>query len=223
MNILNLTNKSYDINFKIDNEVRKCCRKYIKCTNVVDEYMNISMLKGVIKNIAEWYMKNFDTLKEALNKEELVDLALEDKELLMKHINIYQLKAQLLISLTYEQKELFVNNESFKRKMIYLSMLKIIELGGKDKGSEYALIFAKKYDLDYAPAMQYASYSGKITDERLKKFINIYLQLGGSKDVYWLPNYFKEKNRYDMEELEDVIRINNELSSTQKKYKKIKE
>ena len=78
-------------------------------------------------------------------------------------------------------------------------------------------------NFDISIPMTYASYDGSLNNPRLKEFINKYIELGGSKYVYWLPNYFSKdiKNRFVMEELGDVINyIQYDLSKDKKSYYK---
>ena len=214
-------NKTCDLNFKIENKLKESYKNYIeKNKNSINEYENISILKRVVEEIANWHIWHTEVYSEYLKKEQLLDLAYEDKKILLDVFDMNKLMAKLDIIMSEKIKDLFNKNDEFKRNVMYISMLRIIEIGGKDKGSEYALIFAKAFNFDYGVTMQYASYSGSMTDPRLIKFIETYLNLGGSTKVYWLPNYFDEKDRYNMEELEYIIKVNKELNKVQKTYKK---
>lgn len=206
MNFFRSTNKSFDLNYKIDNKVKEMYKNYFKKSkNNIDEYVCISTLNSCINEIAKWNIFRFDFSQQALNKEEIIDFTLEDQKTLLDLFNMNQLVERLKFMFDDEQTNLFEYNDKFKRDLMYCAMLKMIQLGGRNKGSEYALIFAKMFNFDYATAMQYASYDGDQRNPRFRKFLNTYLELGGTDKVYWLPKYFDKEDRFVMEELEDVI------------------
>lgn len=220
MNLFKSINKTFDLDYKIDYKIKEIMKKYIKKDkNSIEEYENIAIIKSAINEIAKWNIFRLDLSKQLLNKEDLLDLALDEKTLLLDMFNMNQLVERLNIIFTDEQKNLFEYNDQFKRDLMYCAMLRMIQMGGRYKGSEYALIFAKIFNYDYSIAMQYASYDGNSINPKFKKFIEIYLELGGSKNVYWLPNYFDKESRFIMEELESVIYFNESYYEYKKTYK----
>lgn len=204
--------KTYDIDTKINNQIKSIRKNYlVKKINDEEKKADNSALSYAIDKISTWYLIRFENVLHMINESnrdllKVVDL---DKRFLLDVFCMNDLTKSLENTLTSEQKKLFENNFEFRRNILYCSLLDIIKKGGPFSGSEFGLVFSKMFNFDYSIAMHYASYDSSFYNPRLKEFINKYLELGGCKQVYWLPNYFSddEKERFCLEELEDVIRI----------------
>ena len=182
--------------YNLENKKQKVIKNLIKEDNSLRE----DNLNELINLISIYHINKFKTLSQHLynNKENLVDVAKESKELLLKIFNINNLYQLLKQNPSYENQR-FEKDDEFRRKIMNASLYQVISIGGKEKGPEYGLIYAKMFNYSLGLPMQYASYNG-IYDERFIKYVDTYLGLGGSDKLYWLPNYFDstEKNKYSM-------------------------
>ena len=183
-------------------------QRKIKQLRKQDNQLNITNLDELINTVAIYHINQFRLLPNQLynNNADLIDISKESKELLLEVFNINRLYRVLNNNYNYE-KHKFENDDEFRRSVMNAVLYQIIEIGGKEKGPEYGLIFSKIFNYKIELPMQYASYNS-IYDERFIKYIDTYLELGGSDNIYWLPNYFEDnKNKYNMEPLYEIIDI----------------
>lgn len=214
---------SFDLNVKTNKLLKKISKKYLsKKKTYIDKVKDISSLENIVTVIVNNHIRQLNIYVNYYEKQkDLLEVANEDVKKLLDIFNMNNFVKEMDILFTDEIRQLFNNNDKFRRDLLYTSIFEIIKKGGANKGAEYALIFAKAFNFDYAIAMSYASYDSDVNNPRLEEFINKYLELGGSKDVYWLPNYFKkdDKTRFNMEELRDVIEyIDNNKSAKKLHY-----
>lgn len=188
----------------LDVKKEKAIKKLIK----EDSNLNEKNLNGLINFIAIYHTNQFKRIPEKLyhnQNKDLIDVSTESNDLLLQIFNMNELYKVLNENSNYE-KQKFEYDDNFRRKIMNVALYEIISLNGKEKGSEYGLIFAKMFNFSLELPMQYASYDG-MYDERFIKYVDTYLGLGGSTTLYWLPNYFDniEKNKYDMEDLNEIV------------------
>lgn len=222
---MSIFTNTYDLDEKIEKQIRKIIKTYFKKKKKMEDKIEDKItLKNMIDEIAENHIIKFDMYTNSYsNENDLLEIASENKKFILDIFDMNKLIKILETVSTKEEIELFNNNDEFRREVLYTSLLEIIKIGGANKGSEYGLVFAKAFNFDISIPMTYASYDGSLNNPRLKEFINKYIELGGSKYVYWLPNYFSKdiKNRFVMEELGDVINyIQYDLSKDKKSYYK---
>lgn len=206
---------AYDIDTIINNLVKK----------IDNKEGNEKIIKGLISTVSSWYIiKAYNASLNLYGEEDMLKLASEKQKDLLNIFNANDLLNEVaskdLIADYYTD---LVNNHEFSRDIYFASLLRIIDLGGADKGAEYGLVFAKTFNYDLAIPMRYASYDSNPTNPRLSEFVSKYLELGGNKNVYWLSNYFDEdpKSRYCMEELGYVISCQDVLNAAKKNGKRI--
>lgn len=188
--------------YNLDNKKQKIIKNLIK----EDIQLNDLSLNELINLVALYHNNKFRQIPAQLydNNGDLIDVSKESKELLLEIFNIDELYKMIDENSNYE-KEKFEKNDVFRRNIMNAALYQIIMLGGKEKGPEYGLIFAKMFNYDIEVPMQYASYDG-IYDVRFIKYVDTYLGLGGSNSIFWLPNYFSEnkKDKYVMEPLYEI-------------------
>ena len=206
--------KSYNLEYKIE----KGIMNLIKADNKIDK----KNLEQLVNKVAYHHIDQFTNVPKKLypnDNKDLVDIAKEPQENLLKIFNIDRLYKSLNLNPNYVVKK-FENNDEFRRKVMKISLYKIISSGGKNYGSEYGLIYAKTFNFLLDTPMRYVSYKDGILDERFIKYVDTYLELGGSPNVYWLKNYFSDntKAKYDIEELGEVIKILNLYLKERKRY-----
>lgn len=192
--------KAYNLEVKKERKINKMLKS--------DKSLNEKVMEKIISIISAWSICKYNSeTKELYNENNMLKLASEDQKLLLKLFDNNGLLNYLEKVLEKEEYAKLKNEDNYRRDIMYLSLIQIIIRGGKTYGAEYGLIFAKTHNFDLAIPMHYASYEQGIKDPKLKEYIDTYLKLGGSKNVYWLPTYYSEnkKNKYDMEELEYVI------------------
>lgn len=191
----------------IKNEI---IRKITKSERTVVAH-EISLL---IDRLTYWYIERMNMACRELYVDggDILDLANEDKKVLLDIFDQNNLFQRLNEEKTYESK-LFICDDDFRRKILYGTLYNIISRTGKRYGAEYGLVFAKTYNFDLSIPMHYVSYENGITDKNLRKYVNTYIELGGPLETYVLPKYYDTKDRYDVEELRSIITyFNNSLS-----------
>lgn len=202
MKFISATEKAYNL------ELRK--KRYLNKIIKKDDTLNIDTIDKIISIITAWSICRYSNAsKELYNDNNLLKLANEEKKLLLEIFNMNSLLNNLKNVLDEQEYTKFSNDDSYRRNIMFSSLFQIIIQGGKTYGAEYGLVFAKTFNFDLAIPMHYASYEQGMRDPKLKEFIEVYLKSGGSKDVYWLQSYYSEdkKNKYNMEELEYVIKF----------------
>ena len=194
---------SMDKTFDLQQRKQKVIKDLIKNDSRLKEIS----LNELINTISIYHTNKFvNSSKELYNSNDLIDVAKESKELLLKIFNMDELYKKLGKEKSYEI-EKFEYNDDFRRKVMNASLYQIISMNGKEKGPEYGLIFAKMFNYSLELPMQYASYNGMF-DERFIKYLDTYLGLNGSSNIYLLPNYFDDSNdKYYMEDLGEVIEL----------------
>lgn len=200
MKFISSTEKTYNLELKKEKQINELLKK--------DKSISKEEVEKIISIITAWSICRYSNASKELYKDSnMLKLASEDKKLLLEIFNMNSLLGNLNKVLKEEEYQRFLNDDSYRRKIMYLSLLQIINQGGKTYGAEYGLVFAKTFNFDLATPMHYASYEDGMSDPKLKEYIDVYLKLGGSKDVYWLPSYYSDnkKNKYDMEELRYVM------------------
>ena len=200
MKFISSTEKVYNLEIKKEKQINELLKK--------DKTLSEQEVNILISIITAWSICKYSNASKELYKDSnMLKLAREDKKLLLEIFNMNSLLGNLNKVLKEEEYQRFLNDDSYRRKIMYLSLLQIINQGGKTYGAEYGLVFAKTFNFDLATPMHYASYEDGMSDPRLKEYIEVYLKLGGSKDVYWLPSYYSDnkKQKYNMEELSYII------------------
>lgn len=200
MKFISSTEKAYNLELKKEKQINELLKK--------DKSISKEEVEKIISIITAWSICRYSNASKELYKDSnMLKLAREDKKLLLEIFNMNSLLGNLNKVLKEEEYQRFLNDDSYRRKIMYLSLLQIINQGGKTYGAEYGLVFAKTFNFDLATPMHYASYEDGMSDPKLKEYIDIYLKSGGSKDVYWLPSYYSDnkKNKYNMEELRYVM------------------
>lgn len=98
--------------------------------------------------------------------------------------------------------------------MLDCVMYRIIERGGNRIGPRRALLFAKEFERNIDIPMMYGiDYS----DPGLRKFINEYIKLGGSKDLVCYIDYFSRTNdrkRLNTVTIEELLRTRSNNCAT---------
>lgn len=221
---MSIFTNTYDLDEKIEKEIRKIIKTYFKKKKLMEDKIEDKItLKNMIDEIAENHMTKLDMYTNVYsNQSDLLDIANFSKKEILDIFDMNKLIKILETLATKEEMELFNKNDKFRRDVLYVSLLEMIKLGGANKGSEYGLIFSKAFNFDLSIPMTYASYDSSLNNPRLKEFIDKYIELGGNTQVYWLPNYFSKniKNRFVMEELNDVIDYIENYSDNKKSYSK---
>lgn len=221
---MSIFTNTYDLDEKIEKEIRKIIKTYFKKKKLMEDKIEDKItLKNMIDEIEENHMTKLDMYTNVYsNQSDLLDIANFSKKEILDIFDMNKLIKILETLATKEEMELFNKNDQFRRDVLYVSLLEMIKLGGANKGSEYGLIFAKAFNFDLSIPMTYASYDSSLNNPRLKEFIDKYIELGGNTQVYWLPNYFSKniKNRFVMEELNDVIDYIENYSDNKKSYSK---
>lgn len=200
MKFISSTEKAYNLELKKEKQINELLKK--------DKSISKEEVEKIISIITAWSICRYSNASKELYKDSnMLKLAREDKKLLLEIFNMNSLLGNLNKVLKEEEYQRFLDDDSYRRKIMYLSLLQIINQGGKTYGAEYGLVFAKTFNFDLATPMHYASYEDGMSDPKLKEYIDIYLKSGGSKDVYWLPSYYSDnkKNKYNMEELRYVM------------------
>lgn len=200
MKFISSTEKAYNLELKKEKQINELLKK--------DKSISKEEVEKIISIITAWSICRYSNASKELYKDSnMLKLAREDKKLLLEIFNMNSLLGNLNKVLKMEEYQRFLDDDSYRRKIMYLSLLQIINQGGKTYGAEYGLVFAKTFNFDLATPMHYASYEDGMSDPKLKEYIDIYLKSGGSKDVYWLPSYYSDnkKNKYNMEELRYVM------------------
>lgn len=191
--------KTYNLSIIIDRLKKALMKKY----NNIDK----QQLDGLVNTIAIYHKNQFKFIPNRLYRyqnKEFIDLALEDDIVLSNFFNISNLYQLLKIN-PNKTKEKFKNDDDFRREILNISLYEIIDQGGKDKGAEYGLVFAKIFKFPLTIPMHYATYDGTY-DYKFLKFYNIYKNIGGSLYVNLLPNYYTktDKSRYYTEDLSEL-------------------
>lgn len=191
--------KAYNLDYKIG----KRLREEIK----IDDSLTYDNEEKLINLLADWHIKKMDHYSNYYEND-LLKIANEDTKILLDMFDMNSFMEFLKGKIENYEYDKFENNYTYRRNIMYVALLQIIKNGGAYKGSEYGLIFSKAFNFDYATSMMYASYDSSMLNERFIEFLNKYLEIGGSLNTYWLPNYFSNntKNKYDMEPLYEVYK-----------------
>lgn len=199
MNFFKSNEKAYNLDYKIDKKIKNEIKK--------DNNLDFDSIKELIVMITNWHIEKINHISKYY-EDDLLHIVDEDVEILLDIFDMNSFLPNIKESLTEYEYNKFVKDDDYRRNIMYVSLLNIINTGGPDIGSEYGLIFSKAFNFDYATSMMYASYDSSMLNKRLSEFINKYLSLGGSTNVYWLPNYFNdnEKDKYIMEPLYEVVK-----------------
>lgn len=200
MKFKSATEKAYNLDLKKERKINKMLKS--------DKTLNKEVIEKIVSIISAWSICKYNNVtKELYNENNMLKLASEDQKTLLKIFDKSSLLNNLEKVLEKEEYIRFTKNDTYRREIMFLSLIQIIIQGGKTYGAEYGLVFAKTHNFDLSTPMRYASYEEGIKDPKLKEFVDTYLKSGGSKNVYWLPTYYSEnkKNKYNMEELEYVI------------------
>ena len=109
-----------------------------------------------------------------------------------------------------------------KEEMLNCIMYRIIERGGNRVGPRRAFLFAKEFGRNIDIPMIYGiDYS----DPGLRKFINEYLKLGGSKELTCYVDYFSRPCKYEKFKtvsISEVLKRDNNYTSEEKEmYKRL--
>lgn len=200
MALFKINDKAYNLDYKINKKLKNEIKK--------DNDLNFDNLKKLVTELTNWHIENSNNASDKLYEGDLLKLVDEDVKTLLDIFDMSSFLLNIKETLNETEYNKFVEDDTFRRNIMYAALLNIIKIGGAYKGSEYGLVFSKAFNYDYATSMMYASYSKSMLNERYIEFLNKYLSLGGSTNVYWLPNYFSdnEKNRYIMEPLYEVIK-----------------
>ena len=200
MKFISSVEKAYNLDIKKERKINEIIKK--------DKTLNKDEINKIISIISAWSICRYQNAsKELYNEFNMLKLASENIKLLLEIFNMNSLNANLKEVLSKDEYEKFIKDDAYRREILYLALLQIINQGGKTYGAEYGLVYAKTFNFDLSTPLHYASYDEGMNDPRLKEYINTYLKLGGSKNVYWLPSYYSEnkKQKYNMEELKYVI------------------
>ncbi len=200
MKFISSVEKAYNLDIKKERKINEIIKK--------DKTLNKDEINKIISIISAWSICRYQNAsKELYNEFNMLKLASENIKLLLEIFNMNSLNANLKEVLSKGEYEKFIKDDAYRREILYLALLQIINQGGKTYGAEYGLVYAKTFNFDLSTPLHYASYDEGMNDPRLKEYINTYLKLGGSKNVYWLPSYYSEnkKQKYNMEELKYVI------------------
>lgn len=200
MKFISSIEKAYNLDIKKERKINEIIKK--------DKTLNKDEINKIISIISAWSICRYQNAsKELYNEFNMLKLASENIKLLLEIFNMNSLNANLKEVLSKGEYEKFIKDDAYRREILYLALLQIINQGGKTYGAEYGLVYAKTFNFDLSTPLHYASYDEGMNDPRLKEYINTYLKLGGSKNVYWLPSYYSEnkKQKYNMEELKYVI------------------
>lgn len=205
--------KSNEKAYNLDNKINKKIKNIVKKDNI----LNYDREKELIEYITNFYMKNIDNYSTYYGND-LLKLVDEDNKVLLDMFNMNNLLLNLKELLDNYEYDKFINDDNYRRNIMYATLLNIIKIGGPYKGSEYGLIYSKAFNFDYSTSMMYASYDSSMLNERFIEFLNKYISLGGSTNVYWLPNYFKNdtKDKYIMEPLYEVVKYTNMFGKNEK-------
>lgn len=195
----NSVEKSCNIELLIEREEKRLIKTYGK----IDK----NQLDNLVNAIATYQKTQFEFIPDKLYKNEgkdLIDLAKEDIKLLSEIFDINNLYHMLDCSKN-ELTDKFKEEYEFRRRVLGITLYKILSKFGKEKGPEYGLLFAKIHNLNIALPMTYASYNGMF-DEKFLKFFETYKSIGGPSNIYWLPNYYDNdpKSKYNMEDLSEL-------------------
>lgn len=186
--------KVYNLNIRIDNIIKKEVKK--------DPNLDIIKLNTLIDIIFSWFVHNINNASNKMyNEIDMLKIIDEDQKILLNIFNMSSLLNRVKIDpMLCKICDKLVNNDGFRRRMLYASLLKTIETKGAYLGAEYGLVFAKTFNFNLAIPTHYASYDSKITNPRLKEYISKYLELGGNKYICLLPYYFNndKKTKYYM-------------------------
>lgn len=200
MKFISSVEKAYNLDIKKERKINEIIKK--------DKTLKKDEINKIISIISAWSICRYQNAsKELYNEFNMLKLASENIKLLLEIFNMNSLNANLKEVLSNDEYEKFIKDDAYRREILYLALLQIINQGGKTYGAEYGLVYAKTFNFDLSTPLHYASYDEGMNDPRLKEYINTYLKLGGSKNVYWLPSYYSEnkKQKYNMEELKYVI------------------
>lgn len=213
MKFISATEKAYNLEIRKARKINKMLKN--------DKKLDKEIIEKLVSIISAWSICKYNNASMKLYKENnMLKLASEDQKLLLQIFDKNNLLNNLEKILEIKDYEKLSNDDTYRRNIMYLSLLQMIIQGGKTYGAEYGLVFAKTHNFDLSTPMHYASYEKGMSDLRLKEYIDVYLKSGGSKNVYWLPKYYSEdkKSKYNMEELEYVI---NFLEINKEKQKKL--
>ena len=197
--------RAFNVELKLD-KLEKNISKMSDCKkNEVDKLIN---------TVSSWYISRIN----GLNNDDLLVYASLEKKKLLDYLNINGL-FNILNDNKINNK--FKDDDSFRREILYASQFKILSVLGKSKGPEYLLIFEKIFNFNYETSVRYASYDTGIYGSEYIKFIDTYLRLGGSKDVYVFKDYYSgdENKKYNMEELSTIINEIRDYKNLQKQKK----
>lgn len=200
MKFRSATERAYNLELKKERKINQMIKN--------DKSLDKEQLEKIISVISAWSICRYNNAsKELYNENNIIKLASEEQKILLQIVDKSNLLNNLGKVLEFDEYNKFKEDDIYRRDVMYLSLIQIIIQGGKTKGAEYGLVFAKTHNFDLAIPMHYASYEQGMKDPKLKEYIDTYLKSGGSKNVYWLPSYYSEnkKNKYDMEELDYVI------------------
>lgn len=215
---MKLFKNSYEKAYNLDLKINNIIKDIKKNNSSLDE----EELRRLIDGFTDWFMNQSNITSTNMYKEnDMLKFALEKQEVLLQNFNMNLLLKYLKESSLEHYHNKIVDDDLFRRKILYCTLLNTIKVGGRYKGAEYGLVFSKTFGFDLSIPLHYASYDSRMDNKRLKEYIDTYIELGGSKHVYWLPNYFDndKKSKYCMEELEYVISYIDNLSKD-KSYKK---
>lgn len=199
MSLFRTNEKAYDLAVIKEELIKKLIKE--------DKKLNKEELSNLIEETTNWHIRKMDYFKNELYKDEsLLNLALESKQLLLEMFDNNSLFQHLFVQKSYENKK-FINDDQFRRKVLLATLYNVINKGNKQYGSEYGLVYSKTYNFDLTIPFRYVSYSNGMVDPELKKYIDVYSNLGGPIDTYFLPKYFEsdKKDRYDIEFLSTIL------------------
>lgn len=202
---LSQNEKNYLSEIKFSNQffLNDCPYGYLKFTNegIVEKAYSISFYQD------SYFEDTISSIFIGKNAQETVDLLnkcgmTNDAKRLEKILETY-------------------NNEIlFKEKLLDCVMYKIIERGGNRIGPRRAFIFAKEFQRSIDIPM---IYGVDYNDPFLKKFINEYLNSGGSTSLICFINYDGEskKTELDTRSIEEIIN-KDKIIHKENKQKKLK-
>lgn len=200
MKFISATEKAYNLELRKERKLNSMIKK--------DKSLNKQTIEKIVSIISAWSICRYNNASKQLYKENnLLKLAREEQKLLLQICDKSRLFNNLEKVLEKCEYNKFKEDDTYRRDVMFLSLIQIIIQGGKTFGAEYGLLFAKTHNFDLATPMHYAAYEQGIKDPKLEEYIDVYLKSGGSKDVYWLPTYYSEnkKDKYAMEELGYII------------------
>jgi hypothetical protein len=223
--IVSIFTNAYDLDERVERQMRKIIKTYLKKKKTMEDKIEDKItLKNIIDEIADNHMTKLDIYTNFYsNQNDLLEIASKDNKFILDIFDMNNFIKILETIATSEEIDLFINNDQFRRNILYASLFKIIKDGGAYRGAEYGLLFAKAFNFDIAIPMTYASYDSSMSNPRLKEFIDKYFELGGSINTYWLPNYYSNniKNKYNMLELQEVVGFIDYLKDNKSYYKKL--